>query len=747
MNGGADTAALVELGLWVSLPFVGGAVLRPLVPSGLRRRLRTRPVAALGLATAAGVFAWSLPLLLLAEAGRFSTLGKGSAGWLLCALGAAGLAVHVLRRPRAALAGGWRARVVDLVLVALVCGAGALAFAFPSNTLIGNRDEGVYSNTGAFLARTGGLDVPYPWRTPDEFVAGHLAPPGFTPSETFLRPLYSHLYPSWLAAAAAVGGLEALLRLNGLFVLLSGLCFYLLVRTVAPEPVALGAAAILLLGPAQVWISRVTLSEALAQLGIVLTVLLASWAIACDRRGLARAAGFCAGLAGAVRLDGLLVLPFLFGGAFLDAHLLRGRHAAVWRAVLQTAVPTWLGVLVSYEVFSPDYFGDLRERVAPMVLGTLIAASSLVLIDPSRPLFRKGPWRERAALAAAVVVVAWAAWSWWVRPHLGPEYDAEAVAAAVADGRPPPDVADERIRSLRNLARYLTPGLVAFAVFGAARAGRRLVAGRAAVLLPAAVVFGGYSVLYLADPMVFPGHFWAVRRFVPAVLPGFVFFAALGVHGLPARGVRGRARWGRFPPALRSVLHSVLGSARRYPAVVVAAAVLAVLAALGASGGDFYRFQENPRVVEQLRRVAGRLPQDRIVLLPIRTEQWQTWVTPLRVAFGHRIVPLNPASRDGRRGLSEFWQRQHRRGEPVWILLEEGADPGDWPDEWPPARRVAGLRFDREMFESTRRPLPEDVVRTVFRVGLYRSDPPLAARIPRGRPRGVRSVLDRPGGT
>ena len=134
----------------------------------------------------------------------------------------------------------------------------------------------------------------------------------------------------------------------------------------------------------------------------------------------------------------------------------------------------------------------------------------------------------------------------------------------------------------------------------------------------------------------------------------------------------------------------------------------------------FFWVEENPRALHSLREAAAALPQDEIILYPIRRRVWNVWSTPLAFAFGHRIVPVNTASPPGAAGLKRWWSYQHGRGQPVWILFHDKK----WPESWPAAQKVTGFEFERQGFESTKRPLPSKIVRSSRRLLLYRSDPP-----------------------
>src|SRR5207245_9944347 len=71
----------------------------------------------------------------------------------------------------------------------------------------------------------------------------------------------------------------------------------------------------------------------------------------------------------------------------------------------------------------------------------------------------------------------------------------------------------------------------------------RMLRGRApaALLLLWAIVVPT-AIVMLANPRVSPDHFWAIRRFVPVVLPGTIILAGVALQALPVRYARRHVR-------------------------------------------------------------------------------------------------------------------------------------------------------------------------------------------------------------
>ncbi|MCG8456657.1 MAG: hypothetical protein MI919_10290 [Holophagales bacterium] len=715
-----DSSSIVVLGFWLALPWIGSAAIEFCAARWLYRRFLRDPLITIALTSCCGIAVVSLPIVALAEAGLYDALALGTVGWAVTAAAISRLAVLSLRRPRRWLRVGMGCLAPSRLLLVGALGIFAfLAWQYPANSLHGILDQGVYANTGLYLAEHGGLKVSYPWQATTEYVRGFLEFTGLKGRGAHMEFQFAHLYPTWIALTAGVSGIEGALRSNGIFILLAAPCFFSLARRFAGEWLALGATVVLLLNPSQVWISRTTLSEPLAQLLIVAGLLLLTEALALGNAALGRLAGLVAGLVGLARLDGLLVATFLILG-FVGLRVLSdddGRDVAVWRACVQTVVPVFGIALVFYFAFSSGYLRDLYWPVVQIAAGTLLA---LYLAAAMVPVLRRllRPTAVRQGLAGLVLLglIVTAAWAYWIRPVSFDEGEVRTASTESGGGQnAASSEAIPRTWSMVHLGTYLTPGVLFLAVLGlAGAAASATTRGPGLKLLPCLVIFGGYSILYLYDPLVHPMHFWAIRRFVPAIAPGTVFFAAVAFAWLVHR----------LPPRPR--------------ALTVGAGIVLCLGALWQTARHYYFVEQNPAIVDQLRDASRRLPADEMILLPIRRSDWNSWSTPLFVTFGHRIVPVNEASRFGAAGLARWWGSEHRRGRSVWLLFT-----GDTvPENWPEVEAVDSFTFERYFFKPTLQPLPDELRRVKRRVTLYRSDPPSA---PTGPAAGTPSQADGPG--
>ena len=158
-----------------------------------------------------------------------------------------------------------------------VLGIAVLLFARPHEYLFGGWDPGVYLQTGANIAVTGGInfrDASLAAMDPevrDLFLAHKGVPELFSgfrvvrSADGFISPQFQHLYSCWCALFHEAGGLTAALRINALFALLAVLALYLTGRTIFDRETGLLAAVMLAGNVAEIWFARFSTSEIVAQ--------------------------------------------------------------------------------------------------------------------------------------------------------------------------------------------------------------------------------------------------------------------------------------------------------------------------------------------------------------------------------------------------------------------------------------------------------------------------------------------------
>ena len=510
-------------------------------------------------ATSVGASAWVA--LVLAEAGVFSVLRAAG----LVAVGGG-----------AALAGAWRKwgrvrilprRPHPLALLPLLAVlASALAFqARPTEYLVGGRDPGTYVAAMALIGRTGGVAYvdPAVRSIPEEDVALFYRNPG-APDYTWGRfmgmplerpetgrvvPEFFHLFPAFGAYLFQAMGVRGALATPCVFGVLGTLGVFFAWRRVFGAPVALLATLLLAVNVIQVWFGRYPMAEGMSQFLLFLGLLaFALW----EERGtgaLGALAGAALGLSLLVRIDGALVaVP-------LGVHLLarRARGEMPWARLRSFALPflALFGHTLLHAAFwSRKYVLEILHRpywAQPFwvwVAAAVLVAGAFAVVHRFEGVAVAWAARHgrllRRVVAAAVGVLA--LYAYFVRPRLS------AWAGGDGNTTPPLDdrgwllalgfhrLAAHDAQPLVRLGWFLTPLVLLLAGAGLLLVLRRWERRFAFPLLLAAT-YGGF---FLYKIRVHNDYYFALRRFMPVVVPALLALAALALLALWGRGRAGR---------------------------------------------------------------------------------------------------------------------------------------------------------------------------------------------------------------
>jgi hypothetical protein len=644
-----------------------------------------------------GVAALGWAALVLAELGRFSLVTL-AVTWLVLVAALAALDLWRRRSGRfpaavaAALPGpalfpalpGW----VEALFLAAWLVAALWLFFRPHETVTGAADAGVYVNLAASIDREGGILIQDETLAgldpalydgllrpqPDNPVAPHYLVPGFYvigQPRGEITPQFYPLHPVWQAvayglaaaperltagdnAAGIAAGANAALLLTGLWTTLGSLAIYLLVRLYAGWETAALALLGLSLTAVQVWFARYPTTEMLTQY-LLWTGLLAL-ALWLSGEGPSRLwallAGVSLGQVFLVRVDMLVLLPVIglmvVVLALTGRRLLPDRLSLVWFVVPFTLlvahsfIHAWWQSRPYFVVHSGLGLRLLQVNWAiPLVAAAAGGLGLWLLWRYGAALGDRatGPARRYALLALIGVTVAFVVYGWFVRPVVGqtilrPDaYSGETIPLTDYQNWP-------------RLGWYLSPLGLALGVAGICvliwRMDRRV-----ALML---AVGGLFSVLYLWNLRANPHHIYAMRRYVPVVLPFFIVGGATFIGWLARR--RGRV-WS------------------------VAAGLLALLwlGGLGWSARGFVSQVDYAGLTDQLVAFNETLTPRSVLLFndsaPIG--QGDFFGTPLKFLFGHDVFTVRDLSAVADQDLVaaiDFWQNSGRAvywfGDPTW---------------------------------------------------------------------------------
>jgi hypothetical protein len=208
--------------------------------------------------------------------------------------------------------------------------------------------------------------------------------------------------------------------------------------------------------------------------------------------------------------------------------------------------------------------------------------------------------------------------------------------------------------------------------------------------LPMLAVIGGFGLLYSWNQSIFPDHFWAIRRFVPIVLPAAVVLAAA-------------AGW--------FVLRRVPARAR---APVVVLAVVALAAHAWRTDTPLLFVTERAGTSAAIERFAADLPTGVTQLGLFSAAGAHSLGTPLTLLADVRLIPLDVL---GDAGRGEALRRLEAASEasPVHVVSNLPIDTGAMRGSV-----LSRVQHDYDFMAPTTRPVPSQVGSASFELTAMR---------------------------
>lgn len=439
---------------------------------------------------------------------------------------------HVVRRPSRP------AHLAGAAALLVVTGAGAWNAAHASTEVFTFRDPAVYTTAARDLADTGTVRMDTREGPFDREDLNHHAV-GYYDSrdDGRLFPQFFHLLTGLMAVGAWLGGDTVLFAVNAVVGAAALLLFYALAARVVRPAYAVGAVVALAFTFPQLYFSRGAYSEVVTQL-LLFGGLWLLWSSTPSRaRGAAFVAGLTLGATAIARIDAFLFfIPLAAWGLVEAVHTRslepddRRRHRRRLAAAAGgTALTAGLG-LAHGLVLSPDYVRAHEDRIILMLLAAGVLSVAAVIAATTRLTWRslgQALRRRRNMIArlGAGAVIAGAGFAAVLRPVLEEATFRGGQRSYVES-------------TFEWMAWYLGWPLMAAAVVGLAIAVHRVVGRVGTDVHPAMPLLGVFfvsAVLYLWNPRITPDHIWAMRRFLPVILPGWVLFGALALEAAERR--------------------------------------------------------------------------------------------------------------------------------------------------------------------------------------------------------------------
>jgi hypothetical protein len=449
---------------------------------------------------------------------------------LTCVLGAV---VFVHSR---ASSGTRRADIVAAMAAVVIA---AISFGLyghqPSQYTFIDQDPGAYSATARWIARSGSLRAD-----------AAVGPFATAPNLTFESPAvydtggghlefqFDHLASAAMAVAFDAGGEQALFRLSAFCTAAALLPIYVLGCGLLRRAwLSVAVMTMVAVSVPFVWTGRGTYSEPYTLLPLAAGMVTLCWLWKKPRVGLALVAGALVGTTVMARIDGVAylfpLLPF--------AALLWGRRRRVVAAALLigAAVPTLIGA-IDLHYLSGRYGQDFDSQRA-LLDRTLVLIAVLCLVALLAQRRSRGAWdrlvRSRVGVVFGGLCGAAFLAGWLLRPALvtvrRPEEPyierLQRAAGLAVDG-----THSYWESSLRWIGWYVGAPAMVLAALGCGTVVWRMLSRRAAAADGVVVSFLALAgVIYVWAPSITGYQIWAMRRYVPLVLPGIALLAGVGV--------------------------------------------------------------------------------------------------------------------------------------------------------------------------------------------------------------------------
>lgn len=580
------------------------------------------------------------------------------------------------------------ASLVVLGLIAL----GAWRFFPPAEFVTGGKDPGAYVNEGILIAQRGTLvyDDPTVASVPpfarDLFFPSHNHPDyygmrfmGFflqDPESGAVIGQFPHVFPASVAMGYGIDGLTGARRTVGAWAVLGLIAVYLAGSRVIGRTAAAAAAALLALNVVEVWFGRYPNTEVAMQ-ALLFAGLLANARAHVDGQGFfAPVAGMLLGLLLFLRFDAVLAIGAVLAGnalGWFSGSRIRPVFVAILALAAALAGMYLSGPMRAYAHYPFAFILNLTWWHRAMLLGAVVIGVALWIVGVRRPAVRSAVVRWAPSVLIAVV---WGLglYAFFLREPVG--------KLAVHDAY-----------ALRMYADfYVTVPALAAALVGYALVVRRRFWQDPALLITVTI----FAAFFFFKIRIVPEHFWAARRFVPAILPGTLLLAcAAATVGLQQRSPR------------RRLISGGLGFV-----------FLALLAAhYVRAAAPVMRHTEYAGMIPQLEAIAGRVGDDDLLIVESRDAGSDTHVVALPLAYIYdRSVLVFSSARPDKGAFAGFLEWAGTKYARVYFLGQGGTDLVS--QHWS-ARFVASHRFRVEEYESTMNARPRGSRQKKFDLALY----------------------------
>ena len=416
------------------------------------------------------------------------------------------------------------------ILMTIIIAVGAVLFFHPFEYIVGGWDPGAYVNSGVNTARTGSViihdDFLKNLSPEDQKVFSHIRNeqvqkyPGFPisdPEEGTITSGFYHLYPVWTAIFYSLFGLKFSLLVNAVFGLMAVIAVYFVGKTLFHNSVGIIAAFLLTINIAEVWQARFPTTEILAQYLIFSGI----YTLAIFAKGedvwSGTISALCLGAVFFARIDSVLLLPAIFI-FFYYRSFRRWRKedllfAAPFSLLLLIALIYYLtlGRAPSRVVLSG--FSSFNKNIMAVAAALILAGLAAARIFSAKTVRLLDAMLSSRALRLYIMaaIAAFALYAYFMRPNAAN---------------------NEHAANLVELGWFLSPLGLALATAGIMWL---TFSGLDEQIAPFYFITLTVSSFFIYNKMIDPSYMWAVRRYVPVVIPAAVIMMSYTLYRLSAQ--------------------------------------------------------------------------------------------------------------------------------------------------------------------------------------------------------------------
>jgi hypothetical protein len=331
----------------------------------------------------------------------------------------------------------------------------------------------------------------------------------------------------------------------------------------------------------------------------------------------------------------------------------------LYGAVLIGAVPVAVLGTIDVRWRSRLYYVALRSQVIHLYLAmiaSIVISLLLVLLWPRLPRARDWVLARRAGIStvACWIVGGLLILAWSLRPAIEHPVGTTTPLGTLekAEGLTISAYRTLSEQSLVWISWYIGPVALTLAIAGVCVLVARTIRSGAWAPFVVLLMAGGVTAIYIDNPSISPDQIFAMRRFVPGVLPLFVLAAAVAVELVAVTAMR------------------LLKSAT-WPRNVIVAGSLALVAFPLATTWPVAKFQPQANYLGTVDQTCATIGKNAAVIFPWDDIDRLTMPQTIRTFCNVPAASLTSAATDAQiRQIAAVWKAQ---GRTLWVLASSPA--------------------------------------------------------------------------